>query len=123
MKDSMKPRWVHVTYCVVTKVLPAIQRSRYKERKFFYIRFINQDKIKNAVDIPTFQSNATGKKLVGEIGKGIESTPANIRPDETQSPLPLVPSSCFPKSVSLADLLKARKLVKPKNQIICTGNV
>ena len=60
------------------------------------------------------------KKLVGEVEKGIESMPANIRPDETQSPLPPVPSSCFSKPVSLADLLKARKLVKPKNQIICT---
>ena len=37
--------------------------------------------------------------------------------DETYSKLPPVPSTCFPKSVSVADLLKARKLNKPDEKV------
>ena len=67
-----------------------------------------------------FKAMTQKKSWLERSRRDTESIPANIRPDETQSPLPPMLSPCFPKSVSLADLLKARKLVKPKNQIICT---
>eukprot|EP00794_Sanderia_malayensis_P007665 gene7665-8501_t len=87
-------------------------------KKVYFVRFISPDENKNtreAVD-PLFEEVEDYKK-----SREVEdNSPSKKRFKATSLDsfsLPPVPSSAFPKSVSIGDLLKARKLVRPRMKL------
>ena len=90
-------------------------------KKVFYVRFVSPTRAKNSLHghDTVYKSTATGKvfKCTGPKKYKVVSVVSSRKTGNALSSLPQVPSSSLPHSVSLADLLKARKLVKPKKQV------
>ena len=88
-------------------------------KKFYYVRFVDPEKnsikpkkrIHDEVEESTEPSWAISKKFRGSLPQHPYSAEASISAHSKER-LPPVPSSAFPKSVSVADLLLARKLVE-----------
>ena len=93
-------------------------------KKVFYVRFITSVPRKPG----SLEAVQRKRKIVVDsddeydLVESRESCPGPVRPKETtklndtHTGLPAVPVSAFPKSVSIADLLKARKLVQSPDE-------
>ena len=90
-------------------------------KKVFYVRFVSPARAKNSLHghHTVYESTGTGELFTytGAPKDEAVGVVSSREASSTLSSLPQVPSSSIPNSVSLADLLKARKLVKPKKQV------
>ena len=95
----------HAIFWRLTGDLPAPSSSRSKVKKVYFIRFLPPKSTDVAPNL--------GQQLFEDSLAPAKVTMSVPSPIKTSGKLPALHSMVFPKSVTITDLLKAGKLVKP----------